>query len=160
VGWQDRDYAKLTAAELKAIYGGPGRPTAPMDRNPLPADGSRTFGQRQAVWPGVALLILAALGYAWLHHSAPASRAHLGQPSGPVILFGTAVTSGPFAGSVCTEMEYVAASVSWRCDDYQVNTSNLPVHPAAPYNGSCAHLRVDGTAWVCLSGVPASGGTS
>jgi hypothetical protein len=152
VGWQDRDYAKLTGDELEAIYGGRGA-AAPAH---TPTHGR--LSTRRIVWTLVAMAVTAVSTFGW-HERGVVEGGPVGSDSPPV-LYGSVVTSGPLAGNVCTEAEYVTVTRSWRCDVYQVNTAHVPVYPAAPYSGPCAHMKVEGRDWICLSAVPAAGATS
>ena len=140
MGWQQRDYARLNDEELEELYD---------IRRP------RTSG-RGLVWTTVAVVTTAVFAFAYHERGGAVGTVDNGPPP---VLYGTPVTQGIFAGYVCTELEYIPVSRTWRCDRYLGNQARVPVYPAAPYKGQCAHMEVEGRDWVCLSGVPETGNT-
>lgn len=141
MGWQDRDYARLNDDELDELYrvrrGG--------------------TSERRVVWPLLAVAATAVLGFGYHERGVVTGGVAGAVNDAPPVLFGTLVKTGPLSGNVCTELEYLSVSRSWRCDVYLVNATHAPVYPATPYNGECAHLKVQGRDWVCLSAVPPAG---
>jgi len=145
MGWQDRDWAKLTDSEREAIYGFRLRPAQqPADRT------------RWVVWTAVALLTVAVFGLALAVRHGATSFAG---PQASVIR-GIQGSAGSEAG-VCTEQAVDRRSGQWGCVAWLLNERHLPVLAPRAYQGPCAHLLADQTtgAWTCLSGVPPPAGT-
>jgi hypothetical protein len=111
----------------------------------------RAVSTRLAVW---SITTLVCLLFALTHREA--APAPPPAPLLPTAIYGDALpaTSAFGADAVCTEYE-LGHGGGWRCDSALVNSSHVPVYPAARYAGPCAHLKVVERSWVCLGNTPA-----
>ena len=144
MGWQNRDWARLSEDELEALYGVEPR--------------RRTLPVRRLVWGAVAVLCAAVGAFGWTQRE----QAPPPLPAAPPdVVYGDEV--GPL--NACTEYELDAAG-TWRCTIVTQNAPGTRISRAAPYDGPCAHLRADQTdgRWTCVStraaAPPAPSGTS
>jgi hypothetical protein len=156
MGWQERDWAKLTDDELGTVYRG-GAPVRLPD-------------SRVRVWAAVALLTLAVGGFAYTQLpattplvapqardvAAPQARELAGLP-------GTNRAVEPdFPGginTVCTDAAFDAAAQRWSCLSWAVNTNHVRVVEPPPYGGPCTHIVIDRDGqprWLCLETRPVS----
>jgi hypothetical protein len=144
VGWQDRDWARLTEAEKDSLYG-------------VPPAASRS--NRLVVWGAVALLAALVGGFAYSQGPKPAALAASSDPA-PIVIYGhrgTAVggyRTGPGGpDTVCTR-EGIDMSGRWSCLQWTINLRNLPVVEPPPYQGPCADAVADQKLgrWMCARG--------
>jgi len=152
MGWEDRDWAKFDADELRRLYG-----VVPV-QNAAPSPPARTKSVRFRVWTVVLLLVLAVGGFAYTQlprTAAPPSAAG----AEPVALFGIRGTDPTVAalspggvGTVCTEEAFAPTAQGWSCLVWEVNTQHLPVIAPPQYQGPCSHLVADKeqARWTCL----------
>lgn len=138
MGWQDRDWAKLDADELDALYGA------------RPRSGTIRAGAAPAIL--VSALLAVGVGYLQLGRGgAPAPAVAAPQPS---VLYGQPTA---FAGeaTACTELK-LSTTGRWACVAVAVNERHLPVVAPPQYQGPCSHLSVDEPTgrWRCLGNVP------
>lgn len=168
MGWQDRDWAKLSDDELEALYGVQRRQAAPSSGTTLPPTTpvsrlrvQTTTTGRQRFWIGMTLFLVVAGGFAYTHReTAPASASPAASPAAePTVLYGMRGTSTTVPSqtpgavdTVCTEEEFDAKTQSWFCVAWTLNPRGLPVVLPAPYRGPCTHLVAATTEarWTCL----------
>jgi len=156
VGWRDRDWARLSDDELKALYGVQRRePAAHGDETPAGGAPRRTVSTRQVSW---TLVVIACVAVAGLAYAAGPSSSPLSPDVAPLqrgVVYGAPLT---FAGTptACTEIAYNTAFDGWSCLQIDANTEHLPVVQPPSYQGPCAHLVVDEARdrWECLGSVP------
>jgi hypothetical protein len=129
VGWQDRDWARLSDDELETLYG---------------VERGRSFPTRTVVWTALAVVTAAVAAFGWTQreHAPPPV------PAAPEVVYGDAL--GPV--NACTEYELDTAG-SWHCIVISQNAPGTRIARAAPYDGPCAHLRADQAdgRWTCVS---------
>ncbi len=148
MGWQERDWAKLTDSELEALYG----VVRPAATNVL----------RVRIWSGLAVLVFAVGGFAYTQRPAPTWA-----PQQATQVIGIQGTNrnipADYPGgtnTACTEEAYTAAEHRWACLSWAVDSRQLPIVKPAPYVGACTHLVADRNQarWTCLGGGPVSPG--
>jgi hypothetical protein len=111
----------------------------------------RTGSTRVVVWSitTVACVLVFAFALTQREQAPPPA------PVLPTVLYGDALPTSTFGSdAVCTEYELQRGG-GWRCDSVLLNSSHVPVYPAARYSGPCAHLKVVERSWVCLGNAPA-----
>ena len=156
MGWQDRDWAKLTDDELYSLYGARrGRPAlfAPAAPSPL----RQPVPKRTLVWAlvGVAIgaTLLAAnhqLGFA----PAPAQQPLVAAP--PTVLYGERSALSDESGHPMACIDEQLFGSTWHCMSWSIDTTNATIVEPAAYTGTCTHVHVDQDLgrWVCLGDVP------
>ena len=129
MGWESRDWARLSEEELEALYG---------------VERKRSLPTRSVVWSALAILTATVAVFGWTQRTAapPAT------PAPPDVVYGDAL--GPL--NACIEYELDAAG-TWHCTSISQNAPGTRIARAAPYDGPCAHLRADQTdgRWTCVS---------
>jgi hypothetical protein len=161
VGWRERDWAKFTDEEWRAVYGfDPARGPSYVPPSSAGNVTRRTPEYlRILVWSAVTALALGTAGLVYQH----SAKMHLNSAAAvaPAVIYGIPGSAnagdgvfGPGgAGTACTEEDVDPTLGGWRCLSWQINQSNAPVIVPHAYDGQCSHLVADQSrgAWLCLS---------
>lgn len=151
MGWQDRDWAKLTEDELRALYDVRHVEPAPSATSVL----RQPVTKRSVVWAcvGVAIAMTLMLASSLTRRPAPVRQPYV--PPARAVLYGEPSVLGDGLGHpmACTDEELVDSA--WHCVVWSLDTTNATIVRPQPYSGSCAHVRADQDLgrWVCLGDV-------
>jgi hypothetical protein len=161
VGWRERDWARFTDEERRALYGGGSTGYLPPVAPPTArlSDGNRL---RAVVWSLVVVATLGTGGFAYSHRQVQAPG-HA--PAPPRVIYGdrgTDTTVDPQApggtGTACTDESFDTAHGGWVCNSWELNVGALPVVRPQTFAGACTHVVADETSgrWTCVAPVGAA----
>lgn len=145
MGWREREWAKFTDDERRAVFGSGSStylpPSMPLTRA---EHGNRV---RAVVWSAVAVAAAGVGGFGYSQrHPAPA-----GAPL-PAIVYGTAISST----LACDNEVKDAQSQQWQCIDFVPIAGSTEVRTPQPAPSGCVHVIADQARglWTCTTFAP------